>query len=81
MPMIQEYNAPAGLKLNPSETGVESTAQAARRIGTFFNQVSEAKQRNGIEIGGAIDSGTANRSSCELMSGAVLPGRTPRLGR
>jgi hypothetical protein len=74
MPLIQEYNAPTGLKLNPSETGVESTAQAARRIGTFFNQSAEAKQRSGVEIGGAIkDAGDAYdqiKTHQEVVAGA-----------
>lgn len=41
MPNIQQYDA-GNLGLRPTETGVESRAAAARRIGGTFNQVASA---------------------------------------
>lgn len=61
MPNIRELNAPAGIGLNPTETGIEATAGAARRIGGFYNQAAEAqntvasiKQDTGNRIGSTI---------------------------
>ena len=53
----QPYDA-GNLGLQPSETGVQSVAGAARRVGMFYNQVGEATQhfgeRAGQELGSAI---------------------------
>ena len=50
MPNIQGYNAPAGLGLQPTETGIDAVNQTARRIGAFYNQQAEAKGRTiGLE--------------------------------
>ncbi len=54
MPNIREFNAPQGLGLQPTETGVEATAQAARRIGGFFNQAAGALERTGQRFGSAV---------------------------
>lgn len=43
MAKITQYDA-GNLALRPSETGVESVAGAARRVGTFYNQQSGAEQ-------------------------------------
>jgi hypothetical protein len=58
---IREFSAPAGLDLKPSETGVEATAAAARRLGGFYNQGAEAlntvaalKNQTGSEVAGAV---------------------------
>lgn len=57
---IRQLNAP-DLTLRPSETGVEATAGAARRIGGFYNQVADAqntiaslKMDTGNRIAGAM---------------------------
>lgn len=49
MPQIRTYEAPQGLGLNPTETGIEATAQAGNRIGRFFNQAASATQEVGNE--------------------------------
>src|SRR5882762_273390 len=58
---IRQLDAPSDLGLRPSETGVEATAGAARRIGGFYNQAADAyntaaglKQDLGNRIGGAV---------------------------
>jgi hypothetical protein len=48
MPQIKQFEAPA-LGLQPTEIGVEATAQAANRIGRFYNQVAGAKKEVGDE--------------------------------
>lgn len=48
MPNIKSYEAPA-LGLRPSETGVESVAGAARRVGAFYNQEAGSLQQLGSE--------------------------------
>lgn len=56
MPRIAQYENPI-TGLQPTETGIESTAAAARRSGMFFNQVAGGTERVGHEfarIGGAI---------------------------
>jgi hypothetical protein len=61
MPNIREFSAPQGLGLNPTETGIEATAGAARRIGGFYNQAADAqntvaglKNDEGSRIAGAV---------------------------
>ena len=55
MPNIEQYDA-GNLSIAPSETGVESTARAAYRIGSYGNQQAADLQRVGQEIGGAVKS-------------------------
>ena len=52
MPNIKTYDTP-NLGLNPTETGVESFAAAARRGGTFFNQGAQSIDEAGRRIGAA----------------------------
>lgn len=47
MPEIKEYTA--GAAITPTETGIESTAAAARRGGQFFNQIAASKEQIGHE--------------------------------
>lgn len=56
MPNIHEYNAPNGLGIQPTETGVDAFAQAGRRIGSFFSDMSEDERRKGSMLGGAVQS-------------------------
>jgi hypothetical protein len=42
MPNIRENNAPQDIGLRPTEIGVDATAAAARRGGSFFNAAAEA---------------------------------------
>lgn len=63
MPNITEYNA-GSLQLNPTEIGIDATAQAARRINSVYNEVAEAKGRTldqfGRNLGSSIrDAGDA----------------------
>jgi hypothetical protein len=53
MPNIEEYSA-GNLSIQPSETGVESTARAAYRIASFGNQQAADLQRVGQELGSAV---------------------------
>jgi len=54
MPNIRSYDAPAGIGLQPSQTGVEAVAGAARRGGAFFNQAADSLRQTGAEFGSAI---------------------------
>ena len=54
MPNIRENNAPQGLGLNPTEIGVDATAAAARRIGTFYNQKADSLSDIGQRIGSTV---------------------------
>lgn len=59
MPNIQGFDTP-DLTLRPSETGVEATAGAARRIGAFYNQAGDAINSTGQRVASTIkDVGTA----------------------
>ena len=53
MANIKEYNAGA-LGLQIPETGIEATAQAARRAGAFYNQAGEAISNVGQRLGSSI---------------------------
>jgi hypothetical protein len=59
MPRIEEYNAP-DLGLRPSETGVEATAAAARRVNSAYNEKAELQKETGnryaqdIHVGGEV---------------------------
>jgi hypothetical protein len=58
MANIKEYTETADIR--PVETGIEATAQAARRIGAFYNQVAQGQERTGAAIGGGVrDAGDA----------------------
>src|SRR5258708_38559416 len=53
MANIKEYNAgPLGLQI--PETGIEATAQAARRAGAFYNQAGESITNVGQRLGSSI---------------------------
>ena len=54
MPQIAEYTSPV-TGLRPSETGVEATAQMARRVGAFYNQAGAEKIATGREIGSGVE--------------------------
>jgi len=47
MPNIRSFDAPNGLGLNPTETGIDATLQAARRTSQFFNQKADALGQEG----------------------------------
>lgn len=74
MPKIEEFN-PGNLALRPSEVGVEATAAAARRGGQFFNQIAEAKQQTGRNIGSGIasagEAAVAIEDHREISTGAA----------
>lgn len=57
MPRVQQFDA-GNLALQPTEIGVESEAAAGRRLGAFYNQVGQARERfgerAGQELGSAI---------------------------
>ena len=44
MPQIKEYTA-ENAALHPTETGIDAYAQAARRIGSFYQQAGETERR------------------------------------
>jgi hypothetical protein len=54
---------------------VESVAQAGRRLGAFYNQAAEAKQRLGTAIGGAVrdagDAAVAYEDHRQISNGAA----------
>lgn len=54
MPNIREYEAPQGLGLNPTETGIDALTQGARRIGTFGQQIASTYDQEGSEAKGAV---------------------------
>lgn len=54
MPNIRELNAPEGIGLRPSDTGVDATAAAARRIGSFYNAAGDALNDTGSRIASTI---------------------------
>lgn len=51
MPQIAQYEAPQGLGLRPTETGVQATAGAARRLQADYNEAAAATERLGSQIG------------------------------
>lgn len=54
MPNIRETAPLTDLGLRPTETGIEATAGAARRIGTFFNQTADLYGQMGGEARSTI---------------------------
>jgi hypothetical protein len=54
MPNIRESAPQSGLGLNPTETGIEATAGAARRVGMFFNQTADLYGQMGSEAASTI---------------------------
>lgn len=60
MPNIVQYEAPQGLALHPTETGITAVAAAARRVQGEYNEVAAAKKETGQMVAGAIkDAGDA----------------------
>jgi hypothetical protein len=53
VPNIRTFDVPQE-QLAPSEIGIESTAAAARRGGTFYNQAAAALEARGQQAGSAI---------------------------
>src|SRR5579859_4104720 len=51
---IKPYEAPQNLGLNPTEIGVDATAAAARRLGAYGNQIADALNQTGKNIGSAL---------------------------
>lgn len=49
MPQIKEYTA-ENAALHPTETGIDAAAQAARRIGAFYNQAGETERRAAQDV-------------------------------
>src|SRR5437868_15548346 len=54
MPNIREFEAPKDIGLRPTEIGVDATAAAARRIGTFYNQQAESLSDIGQRISSTV---------------------------
>ena len=54
MANIRPYEAPAGLDLRPSETGIETVAGNARRLGAYGNQIADTFNQEGQEVKGAV---------------------------
>lgn len=54
MPNIRGFEAPHGLGLQPTETGIDATANEAKRVGMFYNQAADAKSQTGKLVGSAI---------------------------
>lgn len=72
MPNIRSYEAPQGLGLNPTETGVDATAKAAQRIGMFYNQYGNATAELGNEQKAMFNSLGNNASSDIKTVGDVV---------
>lgn len=53
MPKIVEYDAPA-LGLRPTETGINATAAAARRVGAEYNEAAASKMTLGHAVSSTI---------------------------
>jgi hypothetical protein len=75
IPNIREFNAPQDIGLRPTEIGVDATAAAARRIGTFYNQKGDALSDTGQRAGSATrDAGqvaVAYEDHREISAGAA----------
>lgn len=54
MPNVREFNAPEGIGLRPTETGIESTAAGARRSGAFSHQAAGAISDTGARFGSDV---------------------------
>jgi hypothetical protein len=54
MPQIKQYDAPDGLGLRPTETGINATAGAARRVQSEYNEAAAAITGTGQRLGSAI---------------------------
>lgn len=54
MANIREQSAPSGLGINPTETGINATAAAARRIGSSYREAADAYGDLGQRIGSTI---------------------------
>lgn len=72
MPQIKQFDTPA-LGLRPTETGIETTAGNARRIGTFYNQVAGAKEQLASDKNSALRSvGNALGSGIQAAGAAYV---------
>lgn len=54
MPNIREFGAPAGIGLNPTETGIDAIASSARHIGAFYNAAAQAQTDTGRSIASGV---------------------------
>lgn len=54
MANIRQSEAPQGIGLNPTETGIEAIAGTARRVGTFGNQIADLYGQEGSELKSTI---------------------------
>jgi hypothetical protein len=74
MPNILDpsFNIP---DIRPTETGVESTAQAARRVGVFGSQIAAAQEQTGRDVGrgvgAAVDAAYGVAEHMEISKGAA----------
>lgn len=61
--------------IRPSETGVEATARAGLRLGAYGNQIAQAKQQEGQDIGratgSAVDAAYTQAEHMEISKGAA----------
>jgi hypothetical protein len=75
MPNIRQYDAPAGLGLQPTEVGIDANVQAARRIGTFYNQKADALGQEGQVAASSLrdagDAAVAFEDHREISAGAA----------
>lgn len=54
MPQIREYTAENDV-LRPTETGIDATAQGARRVGAFYSQAGETEKRSAEDLARAAE--------------------------
>ena len=54
MPNIRGFDAPQGLDLRPTETGIDAVINSAKRTGTFYNQAADALNDTGRRAASAI---------------------------
>jgi len=59
MPKITQYDAPEGLGLRPTETGISAVAGAARRLEADYSQAAAAQEGTGQRYGSAISAAGA----------------------
>lgn len=55
MPQIPQYEAPQGIGLHPSETGINATAGAARRLQGDYSEAAAAKSETGRRFGQDVE--------------------------
>lgn len=54
MANIRQIEAPSGIGLNPSETGIEAFAAVGRRVGAFGNQIADTFNQEGSQLKSTI---------------------------